>query len=358
MSVKKILVTGIGGYWGNRVAEKLAENPEYQVLGMDTIAPKQPVPGMDFIQADIRNPLLVKLLKSEKIDTVYHLAFKESARPNEAAFDYNVMGTMKVFGACAEAGVKSIIFKSSTAVYGAAPQNSAFLTENHALNGSRSYGSIRYLIEIEAFCNGFRRQSPNVNLTILRFANIVGPTVDSPLMRYLKQSVSPVLMGFNPMMQVIHEDDAVAALAHASSGHYPGIFNVAAEDTLPLGKLLGLAEQRRIPLFHPFAYMGYGLFGSQGIRILQHLPIELDYIRYRWVGDLKKMRDILQFTPTYTADETLRQFAEQRRSKSPAPETETRAAYDTDHLRETIERRHMNENQADDETDRRVPTNE
>ena len=349
MSTKKVLVTGIGGYWGNRVAQKLVENPDYKVLGLDSIAPKQPVPGMDFIQADIRNPLLVELLKSEKIDTVYHMAFKDTARPNEAAFDYNVMGTMKVFGACAAAGVKNIIFKSSTAVYGASPQNSAFLREDHPLNGSRSHGSIRYLMEIEAFCNGFRRQSPEVSLTILRFANIIGPTVDAPLVRYLKQPVSAILMGFDPMMQIIHEDDVVDALVHAGSGDYPGIFNVAAEDVMPLTKLLGLAGQRRVPVFHPFAYWGYGVFGSRGLRFTRHLPIELDYIRYRWVGDLQKMREVLGFVPSHTAEETLRQFAEQRSAKKPVLEISVSASYDADpdHLRETIERRHVSETQVD-----------
>ncbi len=342
MNTAKILVTGVGGYWGSRIAQTLVEHPEFQVLGLDTVAPKEPIPGLDFIQADIRNPLLVDLFKSERVDCVYHMAFKESLRPSESAFENNIMGTMKVFGACAEAGVKKIIFKSSIAVYGALPQNPAFLTEQSPLSGSRAYGSTRDLVEIEAFCNGFRRQYPHVRLTILRFANILGPTVDSPLARYLNGPFSPSLLGFDPMMQLIHEDDVVEALEHVGTGEYPGVFNVAAEDLMPLTKILSLSQQPRLPVFHLFAYWGYGMMGGRGLRISRHVPIELDYIRFRWVGDLKAMHEILKFHPKHTAEDTLRQFAEKRRSPRYVPEAISRT-YDIDRMRKIIERRHRSE---------------
>lgn len=348
MKTSKILITGIGGYWGSRVAQKLVEYPQYQVLGLDTVAPKEPIPGLDFIQADIRNPLLVELFKSEQVDCVYHLAFKESVRPSEFAFENNVMGTMKVFGACAEAGVKKIVFKSSTAVYGALPKNPAFLTEQNSLNGSRSYGTTRDLVEIEAFCNGFRRQSPHVQLTILRFANILGPTVDTPLARYLTAPLSPSLLGFDPMMQLIHEDDVTDALVLAGTKNNSGVFNVAAEDLLPLTKLMGLVGQRRIPVFHLFAYWGYSMMGGRGLRVSRHVPIELDYIRYRWVGDLERMRDVLNFSPAFSAEETLRQFADQRRITSYVPDAISRT-YDVDRMRKLIEHRHRRETQIDGE---------
>jgi hypothetical protein len=78
------------------------------------------------------------------------------------------------------------------------------------------------------------------------------------------------------------------------------------------------------------------------------VPIELDYIRFRWVGDLERMRDILKFNPTHSAEETLRQFADQRRTKSYVPETISRT-YDVDRMRKLIERRHRGEVQIDGE---------
>lgn len=341
MSTIKILVTGVGGYWGGRVAQRLAEQPKYHVMGLDTIAPKEPIPGLDFIQADIRNPLLVELFKSEQVEIVCHLAFEESNRPSESTFDHNVMGTMKVLGACAESSVSKIILMSSTAVYGAKANNPAYLSEETPLAGSRAFGSIRDLIEIEAFCNGFRRQSPEKVMTILRYPNIIGPSVKSPMSKFLIEPLSPSLLGFDPMMQLIHEDDVVNSMVHVIENDFPGAYNIAAQDLLPLSKVIGLAGKVRLPVFHLFAYWGYSMIGGSGLRLSRHTPIELDYIRYRWVGDLQKMNEVLQFEPTFTASDTLREIAKQNRVKKYVPEAISRA-YDVDKLKHIIERRRLN----------------
>jgi len=340
MSAKKILVTGVGGYWGGCVARRLAENSAYHVLGLDTIAPKEPIPGLDFIQADIRNPLLVELLKSEQIQMVCHLAFEESVRPTESAFDHNVMGTMKVLGACAESAVNNIIMMSSTAVYGAKASNSGYLPEEAPLAGSRDFGTIRDLMEIEAFCNGFRRQNPGKGLTILRFANIIGPKVESMMTRFLREPFSPSLMGFDPMMQLVHEDDVLNVLVHVVEKDYPGVFNVGAQDLMPLSKVIGLSGKLRFPVLHPFAYWGYSMIGGSGLRLSKHTPIELDYLRYRWVGDLRKMREVLQYEIKVSAEESLEEFAEKCRVKTYVPEAITRA-YEVDLLKRIIEKRNQ-----------------
>jgi UDP-glucose 4-epimerase len=237
---------------------------------------------------------------------------------------------------------------SSTAVYGANFRNQAYLKEEAPLAGSREYGSIRDLIEIEAFCNGFRGQYPEKTLTILRFPNIVGPTADSPMTRYLQEALTPSLLGFDPMMQLIHEDDVVNALVHVAQNDHPGAFNIAAEDLLPLSKVMGLAGKKRFPVFHLFAYWGYSMMGGSGLRLSKRVPIELDYIRYRWVGDLKKMRDDLQFSPSFTAEDALREFSEQNRGNQFMPEALSKA-YDVDHLRSIIERRQKKKDRQVDE---------
>lgn len=328
-----ILVDGVTGYWGGRVAARLTAQPKLHVIGLDADPPEEEIEGLDFIQADIRNPLLAELLKEEAVDTVCHLAFDESHRPSESSFDLNVMGTMKVFSACVEANVRKIVFMSSTLVYGAEPMNSAFLREEHALNGKRSNGTVRDLVEVEGFINGFRGQAPSsMIVTVLRFAHIVGPKCDTPMTRFLREETAPVLMGFDPMMQVIHEDDVVGAIVHAVDQDMPGTFNVAAEHGLPLFKLMGLGGKFPIPILHPLAYLGASVLGPS------IAPIDLNYLRYPCVGDLRRMREDLGFTPQYTSEETLREFAAQQRLRQYMPESAA-LAFDEARLRDTIERR-------------------
>ena len=327
-----VLVTGAGGYWGSRVAAELLTQPDLHVIGLDEQTPHDTPRGLDFIQADIRNPLLTELLRKEEVRAVCHLAFMDSARPSEAAFDFNVMGTMKVLAACAEAGVSKVVLKSSTMVYGARSDNSAFLREDHPLHGSRAYGYVRDLTEIEAFWNGFRSQAPEMLLTILRFAHIVGPHADSPMTRFLREEEAPALLGFDPMIQIIHEADVVAALVYAMLHDAPGAYNIAAEGAMPLWRLIALADKVTLPVLHPLAYLGASLLGPK------YTPLDLDYLRYPCVADLHKMRAELKFVPQYTADETAREFAAERRLSEYVPESAARA-YDEERLRDTLDRR-------------------
>jgi UDP-glucose 4-epimerase len=347
---RAILVTGVAGYWGTRVAARLAADENYHVIGLDAEQPAGQRNGLDFVLADVRNPLLAELLRAEKVDTVCHLAFVHTTRRSESAFDANVMGTTKLLGACAEAGVRKVVLKSSTAVYGARATNSAFLTEDHPLRGSRRYGYTRDLVEIEKFCNGFRRRVPDMALTSLRFASIVGPGADTPMTRFLRTPWAPGLMGFDPMMQIIHEDDVVAALVHAVLNDVPGAFNVATIDALPLSKMRGLVGKLPFSVFHLWANWSIPLLSTARINVERCLPIEPEYLRYPWVGDLARMKQKLDFAPRYTAVETLREFAAQLRlgHYRTGP---TSLAQDADHMREVIERRGRTQAQSPPDTD-------
>lgn len=308
-----VLVTGAAGYWGSRVARRLMEEPDYQVIGLD-LEPPEEFEALDFIQADIRSPLMAELMESENISVLCHLQFRETSSRSESAFDLNVMGTMKLFGACVQAGVEKVVLRSSTAVYGAHPDNSALLTEDTPLRGSRKNGSIQDWLELESFGNGFRGQHPDVNVTTLRFPNIVGPTADTPMTRFLRLEPPVVLLGFDPMLQFIHEDDAVEALAFAVMNDTPGVFNVAAEGPMPLSRVLTLARKLPLPVLHPLAYWGLDVLKGSLLRPSRFAPIEWDYLRYPWVADIARMREEMGFVPQYMSDELLREFAGPRRS--------------------------------------------
>jgi UDP-glucose 4-epimerase len=333
-----ILITGVAGYWGSRVARRLAAEADRHIIGLDREPPTPNIQGLDFIGADIRNPLLADLFQAEGVDTVCHLAFVETIQPSESAFALNVLGTTNLLDACADSGVRKVVLRSSTAVYGARPSNSAFLTEEQALRGSNHYGSIRDLLEIEKFCDGFRHRAPRLILTTLRFASIVGPTVDTPMTRFLRDPWAPGLLGFDPRMQIIHEDDVVEGLLHAVSNDTPGVFNVAATDVLPLNKMRGLAGKPPLSILHPLAYRGKGRFGGVGRGTGRALPIEPDYLRYPWVADLRRMHEVLNFEPRYSAEETLLEFAE-RRDGDPYPEGSISMVHEEERLRHVIEQR-------------------
>lgn len=303
---KVVLVTGAAGYWGRRLAQRLLAEDHVRLIAIDQQAPEQPAAGLDFRPADVRSPLLVEMLRDEGVQSVCHLQFREEVAGSEATFDLNVVGTIKLLETCSEAGVGHVVLRSSTAVYGARPDNSAFLTEETPLRGSATYGFNRDWLEIEGFVGGLMSQANGPAVTVLRLASVVGPTADSPMTRFLKIPLPPVLLGFDPMLQFLHEDDAVEALAHAVLSGLPGIFNVAAEGALPLTKLLSLARKLPLPVAHPLAYWGLNWLRGSRWRPESYFPLEPDYLRYPWVADLGRMREELGFAPQYTAEEAVR----------------------------------------------------
>jgi UDP-glucose 4-epimerase len=329
-----VLITGATGYWGSRLAARLATEPGLQIIGLDEKPPPAGSTGIDFIQADVRNPSVADLLTSEGVHTVCHLKFVHRVRPSQAATDVNVRGTRNLLEACAEARVKTVILKSSTIVYGAHPDNAAALSEEHALRGGRRTGYVKDMLDIEALYSDFQRQSPELRLTILRCANIVGPTVDSPMTRWLKNRWAPVLLGFDPLLQLIHEDDVIEALVHAMGNDLPGVFNLAAERAMPLSQVIALAGRLQLPIPHPLAYWGAGVMGRGRSELGRYLPLDPDYLRYPWVADLTKMHEVMGFAPRHTADEALSEFAARRRYMSPQA-----LAADEKRLQATIERR-------------------
>lgn len=333
-----ILVTGAAGYWGSRLVARLVASAEYRVMGLDALHPAADIPGLDFVRADVRNPLLADLLRAEGVEVVCHLAFRDTKRPREPAFDLNVMGATKVLGACGEAGVRKVIVKSSMAVYGALVTNPAFLTEDHDLRGSRRLGYVHDMVEIEVLCSGFRRKQPQLILTILRFPGIVGPAADTRMTRFLRDPWAPSLLGFDPMMQVIHEDDVVESLFHAVQHDLPGVFNVAAEGVLPLSRVRRLAGKPPLAVFHKLPYWGANLLGFARLGLGRFSPIPPDYLRYPWVGDLNRMREEFGFAPRHSAEETLRQFADRSRPQG-GPASPSRDARAEEHLRRILEQR-------------------
>jgi len=294
--MKTLVITGLLSPLGRRMA-RLTASMGVRVLGIDIKPLTKPFPGVEFVQTDIRNPLLAELFKTEKVDTILHCAFRWRQRHVEEIFDSNVLGTIRLLGAAETAGVRKIILPSSTFVYGAVAGNPAFLGEDSDFKGRPHDAYVRELREIETFVNGFRHQQSQMVITVLRFANLLGGGLTSPLARYLSLPAAPTLLGFEPMLQVLHHDDALRVLGHCLQHDCDGVFNIAAAQPLPLYQLLALAGVPPMMILHPLAYQGLQMGRMFSHRIDALVPIPWDFLRYSWGADTRRMVRCLHFTP-------------------------------------------------------------
>jgi len=306
--MRTVVVTGVSGYWGRRVARQLLAAPDVRVLGIDARPPQQAERGMDFIKADIRNPLLADLLRVEGVDTVVHLAWRERQWRHEEDFESNVLGSMQLIGAAIDAGVRQVVLRSTMAVYGASPENPMALPEDSPLRARSRYATVRDLLDLELSLKEFAAEYPELRLAVLRFPSIVGPDVDTPLTRWLRRPVLPELLGFDPLLQVIDVDDAVAALTHAVLTEAAvGPCNVAADGAVSLCQMAGLAGKPALPILHLLTYWGSSALAttSTGRKALGWLPIEPDFLRHPWTGSLTRMWAELGFAPRFDARQAI-----------------------------------------------------
>jgi UDP-glucose 4-epimerase len=254
---QRILLTGIRSHLAGALALRLEADPEVErVVGVDLEEPVAPLERTEFVRADIRNPLVVKVLQTTEVDTLVHLNLL--ATPSRAGGrgrmkEINVIGAMQLFAACQRAErLRKVVVRSSTAVYGATPRDPAMFTEGMTAR-AELHGFGKDALEVEGYARTMARRSPDVGLTVLRFANFIGPRIDSAMTRYLSLPLIPTALGYDPRLQVVHEDDAVEVLVRAVREDHPGTFNVAGDGVVPLSQAVRLMGKLPAPVVLPLA---------------------------------------------------------------------------------------------------------
>jgi len=249
-----VLVTGVSRFLGGHLAARLAADPSIErVLGVDTAPPgpdlRSRMGGVEFVRADIRNPLIAKVIARADVDTVVHAALSPdpSGTWGSATREMSVLGTMQLLAACQKApSVRRVVLESTTAVYGASPLDPALFDETMTPNDLPTSGYARDATEIEGYLRGFARRRPDVATTVLRFASLVGPRIDTVVTRYFALPVVPTVLGYDARLQLLHEEDALAVLERAVAHDLPEVVNVAADGVLLLSQAIRRAG--RVPL--------------------------------------------------------------------------------------------------------------
>lgn len=310
-----VLLTGVSRYPSNRLAARLAADPDIErVIGIDTVAPPESdlraLGRTEFVAADIRNPLIAKVIKQAGVDTVVHGAVTAAPRRvggRTPMKELNVIGTMQLLAACQNSPtVARLVVKSSTAVYGASPRDPAVFTEATPAKAVPRSGYAKDCAEVEGYVRGFSRRRPDVVVTMFRFANFIGPTIDTTLTRYLSLPVVPTALGFDPRLQLIHDDDAIEILRRACSTDRSGVYNAAADGVLLLSQAIRRAGRVALPVPLP----AIGLI-AEVVRRSAGLDFTADQIRllnFGRVVDATALRADFGYRPKYTTESAYADF--------------------------------------------------
>jgi len=288
-----VLITGICGRLGRRLARAL--HRDRPVIGLD----RRPFVGFpkDICahQVDLRRRKTKDVFRQARPAAVVHLGVLHNLRAStEDHHSWNVVGFQRLLEYAWQYEVPKIIVLSSANVYGARPDNPQFLDEDAPLLGSESFSAVRDLVEVDMLAQSFFWKRPAIETVILRPVHILGAVRNAPS-NYLRQNVVPTLLGFDPMVQVIHQDDLVQAIVLALRPGVRGIFNVAGPAPAPLSRIIDLTGRSRLALPHALFRMTLSRLWRLGATSFP--APELDFIRYLCMVDDSRARREIGFVP-------------------------------------------------------------
>ncbi len=307
-----VAVTGACTFLGGELLRRLEEDPRYaRVIALDVRAPAQLGGKVEFVKIDLTQPTvdgeLATLLSKAKVDTFVHGAFlSHPTHAAEWAHELEDVGTMHVLNACAGVEPKRFVMISTTLVYGAHPSNPNFLTEDADLRGHRDSRFVNDKVRAERQVARFAKEHPGVEVCVLRFAPILGPTVSNMYTRFFSRPVSPVMMGHDPLMQFVHEQDAAFALKQAVDSHAAGAFNIVGKGVLPYTTVLALLGRVPVPMPQLVArQLTKVLWATQ---LVGSPPSFLDFLLYLCVADGARAARELGFKPRLSIKRTILDF--------------------------------------------------
>ena len=317
-----IAVTGVHGSLARRLLRRLDDDARVaRLVLIDRRSVAMPLLKAASYRVDLTEPNadghLAEILCREEVSALVHLAFQRGPRtssPRERSRELAAVGTMHVVGAVAQAArlgahLRHLLVVSSALVYGADRRCPAVLTEDEPLRGCPGYALVEGKVEAEVQLAAARGHVP-LPITVLRPALTLGPGDDGVMGAYLGGLLVPTLWGYDPLLQLLHEDDVVEACRLALARTPDGTFNLAGVGALPLGTLIRLSGKLPVPLLACAARSTLDALWQLG---LSPVPgVHVPYLQHSLVLDGARATRELAFRPRRSTLEVVEHFAGQR----------------------------------------------
>ena len=329
---KRVLITGLSSFWGGRVAQALEADPDVEVIiGLDTREPTVKLERTEYVRSDENYSILSRIVQATGIDTIAHtfLVVDSTQMSARTMHEINVIGTMNLLAAASVAGspVRTIAVKSSAYIYGSSPQDPYWFRETDRRVVPARTKVEKSLLEVEGFVRDFARDNPHVCLSLLRFSNVIGPDLTTPITTMLQLPVVPKVAGFDPRIQLVHEDDVVSAILFAQSQQLAGIFNVAGDGALPWSEIMAIAGKRGIPM--PPLGIATATAPLRRLGLVDLAPELIDLLKYGRGLDNRRFKGA-GFRYGYTTAGAVEAFVEAQRLRATVGDREPGYRYQED----------------------------
>src|SRR3954467_9326437 len=290
---RRVLVTGLGTFWGGRVAQALEASDDVEIIvGLDTEEPKVELERTEYVRADQTYSILNRIVRATEVDTILHtfLVVDSTHMSGRKLHEINVIGTMNLLAAASAPGtlVRQIVVKSSTLVYGATYRDPVWFREEMSRTKPPTTRVERSLLEVEGYLRDFAEDNPHVNVTLLRFSNVLGTDIVTPISKALSLPLTPSVFGFDPMFQFVEEDDVIRSMQFVLGQKLPGIYNVAGDGRVPWSEAAAMCGKRLAPM--PPVLTRWSAAPLSRLKLVDLPPEVLDLLRYGRGVDNRRLK--------------------------------------------------------------------
>jgi UDP-glucose 4-epimerase len=301
----KILIPGITGRLAQLVAIRLRA-AGHDVMGIDRRPWADAPKGIEVLQFDIRKRAAEEVFRRHRPDAVIHMAtVTHLTVRSEDRYRINLFGTRAVFDHCHHYGARQCIFVGRHTYYGAAADSSLYHGEEDPPMAMTTFPELADLVAADLYAGSALWRYPQLDTCVVRLCYTLGPSLSGTLASFLKGSRVPMVAGFDPLFQFIHDDDAAAAICLALERKLRGVFNVAGPQPMPLSHLARQAGRTPVPVPELLLRFAFGRFGLPALS-----PGAMAHLKYPVVVDDSQFRAATGFTHAQDEDQTIADFRE------------------------------------------------
>ena len=268
--------------------------------------------------------LIERLERDDAVEEILAIDVRPPSREQSAkvVFRRHDGGIANVLEAGARAGVSYVLYVSSSTVYGAHADNPCGLMEEATVHPVKSFQYGENKAEAETLLASFIEHRPSMTSTVLRVCPVMGPNADNFISKAFSKPVLVSVRGYDPPMQLVHEDDLTDVLATCLTARPSGVYNVAGRGTIRWSEMATAYGRRLIPLPAPLLYGLTEL--TWRLRLQSDSPASgLDFIRYPWTVSTEKIERELGVKFRHSSAEAWEGFV--RRRSQTVTATDTRA---------------------------------
>jgi UDP-glucose 4-epimerase len=302
----KVLIVGVTSAMGRLLAQDLMARG-HRVSGIDYPLPAPQWPeGVKSWQGDIRRSIVAEALREERPDTVVHWGTQSPfGKRAKNRTSINLQGTRNLLDGVIKYGVRNVLFVSSHAYYGAGPELPLCRREDDPPYAVETFPELADFVAAELLTAATLAMSPGTSFSVLRLCHPLGPTGRGVLARLLRGHRVPSVMGFDPVVQFMHEEDLIRAVRESIEQRLAGTYNIGGDNPLALSAIVQKTGRILTPLPEALYRLSLGPFG------LSEIPSgAISQFKYPIVVDDSLFRNRTGFRPNYDETSVLAKFVE------------------------------------------------